>query len=250
MKPMMPAIGVLSSWLALATKSARMRSARRSAVVSCSTISASEPSAAARGRRRAWAITSRSGVPDKDEIDGDLVGADEVAVGRRRAANRSPPAARDGAAPSRGRGRARVGAEQQQRRAVGAHDAALAVDRDQRIGQAVDDRLRRGGEIVDRGALAAPAGGERRRRGRQLLGRRREGKARHHRLLLARQLAHEAGEAGQRAEIALHQDHGDHGDAEERQQRRAAGERRRSSRGQRARSPTAPAPPGWPRDTG
>ena len=63
MNPARPAIGVFSSWLALATKSARIRSARRSAVVSCSTIRASEPSAAARGRRRRWATMSSSGGP-------------------------------------------------------------------------------------------------------------------------------------------------------------------------------------------
>ena len=159
MKPAMPAIGVLSSWLALATKSARMRSARRSAVVSCSTISASEPSAAARGRRRAWAMTSSSGGPGQHELDGGLVGADEVAVGAGlQQRSRSPPAAagwRNAVERSRS---APTAPSSARGRAVGAHDAALAVDGDQRIGQAVDDRLRRGGEIVDRGALAAPAG--------------------------------------------------------------------------------------------
>ena len=81
MKPARPAIGVLSSWLALATKSARMRSARRSAVVSCSTISASEPSAAARGRRRRWATMSSSGGPGSTNSTAVWSGAGEVAVG-------------------------------------------------------------------------------------------------------------------------------------------------------------------------
>ena len=223
MKPARPAIGVLSSWLALATKSARMRSARRSAVVSCSTIRASEPSAAARGRRRTWAITSSSGGPDSTnstpvwsgpvKLPSAVSSSPSMAAsscGWRNTVERSRSAP---AAPSETAGRQ-----------VGAHDAALAVDGDQRIGQAVDDRLGGGREIVDRGALAAPAGRELGRRRRQLLGGGREGEPRHDGLALVRQLADEAGEAGERAEIALDQQDRDHADAGDGDQRRPAGE--------------------------
>ena len=95
---------------------------------------------------------------------------------------------------------------------VGAHDAALAIDRHQRIGKAVDDGLGRRGQVVDRGALAAPAGGKLRRGRRQLLGGGREGQPRHDRLALVGQLAHEAREQRQRDEVALHQQHRHHAD--------------------------------------
>ena len=250
MKPARPAIGVLSSWLALATKSARMRSARRSAVVSCSTISASEPSAAARGRRRRWAMTSSSGGPDS--TNSTAVWSGPVKLPSLPVSSSPSIAARSCGwrnAVDRSRS-APTGAQQRARREVGAHDAALAVDGDQRIGQAVDDGLRGGREIVDRGALAAPAGRQRGRRRRQLLGGGREGQARHHRLALVRQLADEAGEAGERAEIALHQEDRHDGDAGHGDQRRPAGEIARPVERRRARRRTAPAPRRWRRGSG
>ena len=140
------------------------------------------------------------------ELDRDLVGPGEIAVGAV-ASSESIAASSSGwrSAVERSRSGTMVPSSAT-RGAVGAHDAALAVDRDQRIGQAVDDRLGGGREIVDRGALAAPAGGQRRRRRREFFGGRREGEARHHGLPLARQLADEAREARQRDEIALHQE--------------------------------------------
>ena len=166
---------------------------------------------------------SSSGGPGSTNSTTGLVGAGEVAVGGlEQAVDRGEQLrlAEHGREIALGAGAAQklAGGE------VGAHDAAAAVDGDQRIGQAVDDRLGGGREIVDRGALAAPAGRELRRRRRQLLGGGREGEARHHRLALVRQLADEAGEAGERAEIALDQPDRDHGDAGHGDQRRPAGE--------------------------
>ena len=222
MKPARPAIGVLSSWLALATKSARMRSARRNAVVSCSTTSASEPSAAARGRRRRWAIMSSSGGPDSTSSTAVWSGPVKLPSAP---VSSSPSIAASSCGLAERRRQVALGADRPQqgaRREVGAHDAALAVDGDQRIGQAVDDGLRGSREIVDRGALAAPAGGQRRRRRRQLLGGRREGEPRHHRLALVGKLADEAREAGERAQVALHQEDGHGRDGGHGDQRRPA----------------------------
>ena len=157
------------------------------------------------------------------DLDRDLVGPDEVAVGR--VEQRIDRRQQLGMAQRRRQVAIRAhGAQQRHRRAIGAHDAALAVDRDQRVGQAVDNGLRGGREIVDRGALAAPAGRQRRSRGGEFLGGRRERQTRHHRLLLVRQFTDEAGEARQRAEIALHQDGGDDRDAGKGEQGRAAGQ--------------------------
>ena len=113
-------------------------------------------------------------------------------------------------------------AQQQGGGKIGAHDATLPVDRHQRIGKAVDDRLCRGGEIVDRGALPAPAGRERRGRGRQLLGRGGEGQARHHRFAFVGEFTHEAGKARQRVQVALDQEDRDQPDARHRDQGAAA----------------------------
>ena len=130
----------------------------------------------------------------------------------------------DGAAPSTGRGRRRR-AEQRHaprgwcaRCGAGGRRAISGSGRPSTMACADAARL-----SIEARWRRQPVDECRRRRG-ELLGGRREGQARHHRLLLARQFADEAGEARQRAEIALHQDGGDHRDAGKGDQGRTAGQ--------------------------
>ena len=159
MKPRSAVSGVRSSWLALATKSERMRS-----IISCS-VSSRRPISAAAWRRR------RTGTTRTPKARGGGPGSWIVSC----ASPWSSSASSTAASSPGSRRLASIGladrlmAEQRRRGLVGADHAALAADQQQRIGQRVEQRRQQAIGLGAALALLGQRAVEAMQRGRQLL---------------------------------------------------------------------------------